>query len=222
MLTVFSFQKANASIVVSGETDTHVNAMASGHVVVNIAPIQNPKNTGDISFNSYTDFNVLKPGVSLNNQTVDARTVINEVISNNTSYIGGQLTVLGPKAHVIIANPSGITVNGGAFVNTGGVALSTGQVSIKNLQITPITIQQNAIIETTQGSITIEGNGFSGLFTNLGLIAKQIFINGPIKNNQPLSGAAIELVAGDSLVTFDSSISTVDLGSRCYCYSFTM
>lgn len=211
---LFTSTIAHASIVPSGTTETSVTAGSNGHIVVDIAPVIDTDKTGDISYNAYTDFNVLKPGVSLNNQAVDARTIINEVVSNNPSFIEGQLEVLGPKAHVIIANPNGITVNGGKFVNTGGLVLSTGRVTLNDIQITPITTQQNTVIETTEGKITIEGEGLSGIFTHLELIAKELFIDGAVTNEHPLSGANTHMVAGSSQVELDSSVSTVDLSNR--------
>lgn len=204
---------AYATIKPAGTTNTTIISDDKGHITVNIAPIEGKNKIGDISYNAYTDFNVLKPGVTLDNQAVDARTIINEVISNNTSIIQGDINVSGPRAHIIIANPNGIVVDGGRFINTGGVALTTGRVALEDISVTPITTQQNAIIETSEGTLTIEGAGLSGIFTNLELIAKQVFIDGKIENEQPLSGANIRISAGETYTTFDSSISTVDMSN---------
>ena len=40
--------------------------------------------------------------------------------------MNGALEVAGRKAHVIIANPNGIAVNNGTFINTSAATLTTG------------------------------------------------------------------------------------------------
>jgi filamentous hemagglutinin family protein len=115
----------HAQVVPSGATATSAATAANGHVSVTIAP----PNSSGISANQYNNFNVGSAGVGLYNQGVNATTIINQVTSSNRSNLNGPLSVVGPAAHVIVANPNGITVNGGSFINTGGVALSTGTVS---------------------------------------------------------------------------------------------
>ncbi len=204
-----------AQVAADGKTHTSVSTAADGHVTVNIAPVKTlPGVNNDTSYNTYTDFNVLKPGVTLDNTHADARTIINEVTSSNPSLLMGALDVLGPQAHVILANPNGITVNGGRFINTGGVALSTGKVSFVDRPLTPITRQRNVVLTTNRGMISIEGEGLAGVFSNLELIAKQISINAPIKNEQDLPNARVRLTGGSSTTEFDSSISVVDIDNN--------
>lgn len=81
--------------------------------------------SGGVSHNTYSHFNVGNAGVDLNNVGVNARTIVNQVTSTDPSVIAGQLAVLGSRANVVLANPNGITIDGGSFVNTGHVALST-------------------------------------------------------------------------------------------------
>lgn len=45
--------------------------------------------------------------------------------STNRSLIEGEIAVAGPRANVVLANPNGIVINGGSFVNPGHVALAT-------------------------------------------------------------------------------------------------
>jgi len=193
---------ARAGVVADGGTSTTVQTAGNGHVTVNIAPVV----SDGISHNTYTQFDVLAPGVDLNNLTVNARTILNEVTSANPSLIQGQLRVLGPRAHVILSNPNGITVDGGSFVNTGGLVLSTGQVSFVTRPVTPLTSQKNIVLTTSQGQVTIQGAGLTGLFTHLDLIAKQIRIDGPVTNQHPSANAEIALISGSSITEFDSSV----------------
>jgi filamentous hemagglutinin family protein len=203
---------AFAQVTPDGGTATTATRASNGHVTVNIAPVFTGV-TGDISHNTYTDFNVGKAGVMLDNRQVDARTIVNEVTSSNPSRIRGPLEVLGLPAHVILANPNGITVNGGEFINTGGVALTTGRVSFIDRTVTPITTQRNVVLSTNRGTIRVEGDGIAGTLSRLELIAKKVEIDAPITNDLDLEGAAIRVVGGNSNVELDSSISVVDLTS---------
>jgi filamentous hemagglutinin family protein len=209
MLVASLATTAYAQVVPDGGTQTTATTAANGHVTVNIAPVFTGV-TGDISHNTYTDFNVGAAGVSLDNSVVDARTIVNQVTSTNPSHIQGELEVLGSPAHVILANPNGITINGGSFYNTGNVALTTGSVSYVDRAVTPITTQRNVLLSTNRGTIRVEGDGLSGVFTRLELIAKKIEIDGAVDNQLPISGGLIRLVGGNSNVELDSSISIVD------------
>jgi filamentous hemagglutinin family protein len=73
---------------------------------------------------------VLAPGVNLDNRTVGAPTIVNEVITTNRSFIEEPVEILGSRAHLIIANPNGITVNSASFVSTGGVTLGAGTIAL--------------------------------------------------------------------------------------------
>ncbi|MET3516420.1 filamentous hemagglutinin [Pseudacidovorax sp. 1753] len=100
---------------------------------------------GGVSVNHYSQFDVGTPGAILNNSrtpvqsqlggyiqgnpwlaTGPARVIVNQVASSNPSYLNGYVEVAGQRAEVIIANPSGISVNGGGFINASRVTLTTG------------------------------------------------------------------------------------------------
>lgn len=106
--------------------------------------IQTPSAAG-VSRNTYQQFDVQPNGAILNNSrtnvqtqlggfvganpwlaTGPARVILNEVNSGNPSQLRGYVEVAGQRAEVIIANPAGINVNGGGFLNANRVTLTTG------------------------------------------------------------------------------------------------
>ncbi|KAB0644204.1 filamentous hemagglutinin N-terminal domain-containing protein [Burkholderia latens] len=196
-----------AGIVPDGGTATSVSPGAGGRQSVNIAPA-----VAGVSNNTYSSFNVSKAGADLNNVGINARTIVNQVTSTNPSLIQGNINVLGPRANVILANPNGITVDGGNFTNTGHVVLSTGQVGFSDVTIAPGVMQRNVVLTTDRGAITIGPGGLSGTLVNLDLIAKQLSVNGPVTNDFTSSTGGIRAIAGDSTATYDTSFSPSDNG----------
>ncbi len=203
---VFAMADAHAAgIVPDAGTATSVTTAANGHQTVAIAPA-----VGGVSNNTYSSFNVSKSGADLNNVGVNAGTIVNQVTSTNPSLIQGAISVLGPRANVILANPNGITVDGGSFVNAGHVVLSTGQVSFSDTTISPGQIQRNVVLTTSGGTITIGPGGLSGTLVNLDLIAKQLAVNGPVTNSFTSSSGGVRAMIGSSTSTYDSGYSPSD------------
>jgi filamentous hemagglutinin len=107
---------------------------SSGRPLVNI---QTPSAAG-LSRNTYRQFDVPPDGIALNNSATNpwmangvlAKTILNEVNSNNPSQINGAIAVVGAPAQVIVANPNGIVVNGGSFINATRATLSTGTAQV--------------------------------------------------------------------------------------------
>ncbi len=106
--------------------------------------IRTPSPAG-VSRNSYSQFDVTARGAILNNSRTStptqqagwvqgnpwlaaapARIILNEVNSSNPSLLQGHVEVAGQRAEVVIANPSGIVVNGGGFINASRATLTTG------------------------------------------------------------------------------------------------
>ena len=135
--------------------------------------------------NTYTYFNVPDYGVKLDNNAASARMIINEVTSSGNAYrssIDGPLTVTGPRAHVIIANPNGITVNGGSFVNISSMMLSTGEIlTAQNVNL-PVSGSDTLlndpyyVIKTTTGDVAIGSGSMSGVFPRLDIVSKSLSI----------------------------------------------
>jgi filamentous hemagglutinin family protein len=194
-----------AGIVVDGGTATTVSTGANGRQTVNISP-----GVAGVSHNTYSSFNVGTAGADLNNTAVAARTIVNQVTSTNPSLIQGNIAVLGPRANVILANPNGITVDGGSFTNTGNVALTTGQVSLNDFTNGAGQLQRNVVLNTNAGAINIGPGGLAGTMLNLELIAKQVRVAGAVQNSYTDPNSRVRIVAGDSRAEVDTSVSPTD------------
>lgn len=203
-----------AGIVPDGATATSVSTAANGRQTVTLAPA-----VYGVSQNTYSNFNVTSAGATLNNTGINARTIVNQVTSTNPSLIQGDITVSGPRANVILANPNGITIDGGSFVNTGHVALSTGQVSFDDIEIAPGSYQRNVILTTTGGTLTVGPGGLAGALINLDLIAKNVAIDGPVTNSFTESNYGVRVLAGSSTATVNTFYSPSDNGDDWISYA---
>ena len=179
------------SVAADGSTATGVTIGSSGLITVDIAPA----NSASISHNRYSSFSVPEAGVNLDNRAVSARTILNEVTSANVTTIEGPLSVIGPSADVIVANPNGIVVNGGRFQNTGNVALTTGVLGGVSDGLVTSTV--------TAGRIDIGPNGLSGTMEELALVSKSLRVDGPLRFDILEEGSHANIITGEGTINFD-------------------
>ena len=200
--TVLTAGAAMAQVTIDGTTSTTVVINPSGSVTVGVAP----GGSNGVSLNRYDTFNVPKPGLKLDNSNEAARTIVNEVTGTSKTRIEGPVEVLGQRAHVIVANPNGIAIEDGRFINTGRVALTTGSLSLGQRQIAPGIFQDNVVSTVRDGTITVSGGGLSGQMDAVDIYAHTIRVTGPITNTSTADNASIRLSAGQQSVEFDSSV----------------
>ena len=166
-----------------------VEETANGIPLVNItAP-----SSGGVSRNEYETFNVPDKGAILNNSYTLSKTelagyvqgnnnmaerpakiIVNEVTGAGSTSMDGFLEVAGNRADVVIANPNGITVNGGGFINTGKAFLTTGK---------PVYDGKDHLqrFDITGGDILIEGKGLNGKEAgSLAILSRAVKINAGI------------------------------------------
>jgi filamentous hemagglutinin family protein len=178
-----------------------------GVPVIQIAPPSN----GGISYNRYTEFNVGGVGAVLNNsgttsQTqlagaiagnpqlghAHARAILNEVTAANASQLRGMLEVAGHRAHVILANPAGITCSGCGFLNASRATLTTGRPEIGP--------RGDLSFHVSSGSLRIEGEGLNGTQVDqVDLLARAMALNAGIwtnKLNVVVGPARVEAASG--------------------------
>lgn len=180
-----------------------VKANANGSVTVNI----NPVSPGGISHNKFIQFDVSREGLVLNNSAEASQTtlagkvagnqniagggaslIINEVTSNRTSQLNGQIEVAGKKADVIIANPAGIACNGCGFINTGRGTLTTGKLLINNDTLQGFDVEN--------GNITVSGSGMNDASDYTSLLARTVNINASVRAKilQAMAGVNSKIV----------------------------
>lgn len=191
-----------AQTIPDGTTTTNVLVGAQGAETVTIAPA----NASGVSLNRYSNFNVPQAGLTLNNRLEGARTIVNEVTSAAPSQLLGPIQVAGQRAHVIIANPNGITVNGAVFSNVGRVVLSTGVVGQQSRTLASGIVQHNVTLTTSAGTINIEGGGLSGQMDMIALMARELRVGGALRNSGTDDRNLALLVAGKSSAEFDSGV----------------
>ncbi|KPA91277.1 filamentous hemagglutinin family N-terminal domain [Pseudomonas asplenii] len=184
---------AQADGIVVSAPGTTLGQAGNGVPIVNIAA----PNANGLSHNQFKDYNVGSNGVILNNATGRtqstqlggiilgnsnlngraASTILNEVNGGSPSQLRGYTEVAGQSAHVIVANPYGISCNGCGFINTPRVTLSTGKAVIENGRVDHFQVDG--------GAIDIDGAGFkAGTVEQFDLITRSARINAEIYARQ--------------------------------------
>ncbi|MED5612335.1 two-partner secretion domain-containing protein [Janthinobacterium sp. P210005] len=161
---------------------------ANGVTQVNI---QTPSAAG-VSRNTYSQFDVTANGAILNNSRGNvqtqtggwvqgnpwlaggsARVILNEVNSANPSQLRGYVEVAGQRAEVVIANPAGVAIDGGGFINASRVTLTTGTPILNGGSLDGYMVQR--------GVVSINGRGLdTSLSDYTAILARAAQINGGI------------------------------------------
>lgn len=157
----------------------NVTAPTAGGVSVNNYTNFNVPGTGAILNNSYTMSNTQLAGMVQGNSHMahgSAQVILNQVTSANSTHMTGFLEVAGNKASVVVANPNGIQVNGGGFINTNQAILTTGKVNLHGSGI--------GSIDVNQGKVTIAGDGLNAKGADsLSILTKAAEVNAGIWSN---------------------------------------
>ena len=198
---------ANSVVPAQGALGPKTEEARNGMTVVNI----NTPNDKGLSHNQYDAFNVDNKGLILNNANrpvntelagyimgnpnlvgPTANTILNEVTGTGATSMNGALEVAGNKAHVIIANPNGISINNGTFINANSATLTTGNPIINNGSITGYQVQQ--------GSITVGEKGLNASKTaRTDMLAEAVKLNGKVWAQDA------QVVTGKNVISVDAT-----------------
>lgn len=225
----FSVFVASQSLVLAAPIIPDNNAAITERPLVqetaNHIPLVNitaPTN-GGVSMNKYDQFNVEKQGAILNNSYVTSKTelagyvqgnsnmvngtakvIVNQVTSDAPTSMSGYLEVAGQKASVVVANPNGITVNGGGFLNTDHAVLTTGKLELDdagNLQH----------YRVEQGNVSIEGKGLDGKRADsVSILARTIDVNAGVWANTLNTRTGQNHIDANNLKATALEVSTVE------------
>src|SRR5690606_36527539 len=191
-----------------GDRDAPANQRPTVVSAPNGTPLVNittPTAAG-VSRNTYSQFDVDAQGAILNNSrtsvqtqlggwvqgnpflaTGTARIILNEVDSAKPSYLNGYIEVAGQRAEVVIANPAGIQVDGGGFLNASAVTLTTGKPMFNAGALDHYRV--------TGGAIGVGGAGLdAGQTDYTALISRSVEVNAGIWAN------VLEVTAGANAV----------------------
>ncbi|ULJ59719.1 hemagglutinin repeat-containing protein [Wielerella bovis] len=165
--------------------------------------IQTPTSAG-VSVNQYQQFDVNGKGAILNNSRAnvqtqlggwiqgnpwlargEARVIVNQINSSNPSQLNGYIEVGGKRAEVVMANPAGIAVNGGGFINASRATLTTGVPQYQAGALTGFRVRS--------GEVAIHGQGLDTRDTDYTRI-----LSYHTKVNAPIWGKDVRVVAGQN------------------------
>ncbi|WP_241019073.1 hemagglutinin repeat-containing protein [Paraburkholderia sp. Tr-20389] len=210
---------AFAQIVPGG---THAPGVISTQNGIPQVNINKPATSAGVSMNTYNQFDVSPKGAILNNSPTlvntqqagyingnpnfgpndAAKIIVNQVNSSSASQINGYVEVAGPRAEVVIANGSGISVNGGGFINTSRSILTSGSPNFA-------ADGSLAGFSVTGGNVTIQGAGFNGSnIDQVDLIARAVQVNAAI-----YAGKNLNVITGANSVDHDTLNATPIAGS---------
>ncbi len=209
---------ANRAVIGAGKN--------SAGTTVPVVNIQTPKN--GISHNIYKQFDVLAEGAVLNNSrtgattktvgtvganpflaTGEARVILNEVNSTAASRFEGNLEVAGQMADVIIANPSGINIKGGGFINANKAIFTTGKPQLNaDGSIKQFTVDQGKITVSANpnSKFGLGGNNNDANYVDLYTRALELSAELRAKND-------IQVIAGANNVSADLQDVTAKTGT---------
>lgn len=180
-------------------------------------------NAGGLSHNQFLDYNVDRQGVVLNNalqagqsqlagqlaanpqfQGQAASVILNEVISRSASTLNGAQEIFGKAADYVLANPNGISVNGGSFINTPNANLVVGRPELNDGKLQALNTRD------ASGQLTVHGQGLQNRAGSINLIAPRIDSDGRLSARDQLN-----LTAGRNQVDFASGqVRQVDPASK--------
>ncbi|WP_240464471.1 contact-dependent inhibition toxin BcpA [Burkholderia cenocepacia] len=203
---------AHAQIVGAGPNAPSVIQTPNGLPQVNI----NKPGGAGVSLNTYNQFDVSHAGAILNNSPTivntqqagyingnpnlsagqAARIIVNQVNSTAASQIKGYVEIAGSRAEIVLANPAGIVVDGGGFINTSRAVLTTGVPQFgADGSLTGFNVNR--------GLVTVQG---AGLDTSS--VDQTDIIARAVQANAAIYAKNLNVIAGTNQVNHDTLVAT--------------
>lgn len=198
---------AQASDVI-GTQGTDVQTM-NGTPVVNI----NAANAAGISRNTFSQFDVDAKGVVFNNNIANgasvlvggvqananlggkaASVIVADVNSAQASRLNGAMEVSGAPAHLIVANPAGISCDGCGSANTHTTpVLTLAAARFAPTATSPLALDVDTA-RATPATVEISAKGLDNDIGQVNLLSRAIKVNGTVKalNIEARTGTAFE------------------------------
>ncbi|EDT41041.1 hemagglutinin repeat-containing protein [Burkholderia ambifaria] len=199
---------ANAQIVGAGAHAPAVVQTPNGLPQVNV----NKPSAAGVSLNTYNQFDVQKNGAILNNASTivntqqagyingnpnlsagqAARIIVNQVNSTAASQIKGYVEIAGSRAEIVLANPAGIVVDGGGFINTSRAVLTTGVPQFgADGSLTGFNV--------SRGLVTVQGAGLDA-----STVDQTDIIARAVQANAAIYAKNLNVIAGSNQVNHDT------------------
>lgn len=187
-------------VAVASGTNVNIESVAGGAQVfkqnqVDVVNIVKANEQG-LSHNQFNKFNVAKEGAVLNNalaagqsqlaghlaanenlQGKAASVILNEVVSKNPSLILGQQEIFGMAADYVLANPNGITYNGGSILNASRASLVVGRPDIQGGSLKAFTVGENGEQKELRVNGVMSGNDVVDLVAPKVVVSKSANLN---------------------------------------------
>ncbi|MGW8168388.1 MAG: two-partner secretion domain-containing protein, partial [Sulfurovaceae bacterium] len=179
----------------SGATQVNIQTPTSGGVSMNQYTQFDTKSNGTIINNSRTNTNTVTAGWVQANPWLaagSAKAIVNQVNSSKPSSLTGNIEIAGSKADFIIANPSGISIDGATIINAGGTTLTTGTTLLNNGNLDGFNVNN--------GTVSIQGAGLNALdsdYTNI--LARAAVINASLWAKE------LKIITGTNTISADST-----------------
>lgn len=186
---------------------------------VDIVKIAAPNEQG-LSHNQYNKFDVSKAGAVMNNaleagnsqlaghlaansnlQGKAASVILNEVVSKNPSLVLGQQEIFGMAADYVLANPNGITYNGGSILNASRASLVVGRPDIQGGSLKAFTVGADGSSKELRVNGVMSGNDV------VDLVAPKVVVS----KTANLNAGKINMISGSNKVGYtDGSIEKLE------------
>lgn len=183
---------------------------------VPVVNIQTPVN--GVSHNIYKQMDVLSNGVVLNNSRTgagsaivgsvganpflakgEARLILNEINSTTATRFEGNLEVAGQRADVVIANPAGINIKGGGFINANKAIFTTGKAQLNaDGSLKQFVVDQGKVTVTANTGSTLGLGGNNNNADYVDIYARALDLNAQLHANQD-----INVITGVNTVSAD-------------------